>query len=91
MEQTYVILIVIIVVGVYFIVRSKQKADAEAFQRNIEALVKTGSQFKCPKCGSNQLHSSTKGWNWKTGLRGSGQIIITCSNCGDKWEPVIKQ
>ncbi|NLD50868.1 MAG: hypothetical protein GX660_27310 [Clostridiaceae bacterium] len=89
MEQPYIyIIIVLIICAVYFVLRGKQNVDAKAFLINIKE--QTENEFKCPTCNSTQLVSSTRGWHWKTGLRGSDQIIITCLHCGDKWEPVFK-
>jgi len=91
MEQICLFLLIVAAGGLYFTVRVKQNNDLQMFQKNIAANIVKGGEFNCPNCGSNQLQSDTKGWHWKSGLLGSGQIIITCKNCGDKWEPVFRK
>lgn len=56
---------------------------------------------KCPKCGSSQLHAGDKGFSLGKaafgnaligpvgllgGLLGSKKIMVTCLQCGHKWE-----
>jgi RNA polymerase subunit RPABC4/transcription elongation factor Spt4 len=61
------------------------------------------SEIKCPKCGSNQIHSNKKGFSTgkavagtlvggvligaAVGGIGSDKIEITCLNCGHKFKP----
>lgn len=59
-------------------------------------------QIKCPNCGSAQIMGNKKGFSGGkavggalllgplgllTGLHGSKKVVITCLNCGHKWEP----
>lgn len=41
----------------------------------------------CPKCGSADVHAGNRGWNWKTGLLGSGSVRVTCLRCGHAFKP----
>jgi DNA-directed RNA polymerase subunit M/transcription elongation factor TFIIS len=43
--------------------------------------------LKCPICNGENIHSGQKGYSFWTGFLGSGKVIITCLNCGHKWEP----
>lgn len=42
---------------------------------------------KCILCGSEQISANKRGWNMLTGFIGSGNIVITCLNCGHRWKP----
>lgn len=41
----------------------------------------------CPKCKSASTHAEKRGWNVFTGIIGSGKIVITCLNCGNRFKP----
>ena len=41
----------------------------------------------CPKCGSLEYHTGAKGYGLFRGFIGSGQIIMTCLKCGNRWKP----
>ena len=43
--------------------------------------------IKCPRCGSTQVFAAKRGWKWTTGLIGSGKIVVTCLQCGNKFTP----
>ena len=60
------------------------------------------SPIKCPKCGSTQIMGNKKGFSGGkavggalvlgplgvlAGLHGSKKVVVTCLNCGHKWEP----
>lgn len=60
------------------------------------------NQVKCPKCGSTQISADKKGFSGAkavagavvagplglvAGTHGSGQIKITCLNCGNQFKP----
>ena len=60
------------------------------------------NEIQCPKCGSNQLHASKKGFSGKkavagavltggvgllAGTIGSNKIQITCLACGRTFKP----
>ncbi len=42
---------------------------------------------RCPKCRSTQIHAEKRGWSLWTGLIGSGAVVITCLQCGNKFKP----
>jgi len=59
------------------------------------------STIKCPRCGSSQVHAGNKGFGLGKaaaggillgpvgllgGLIGSKKIMVTCLNCGHKWQ-----
>lgn len=60
-------------------------------------------EIKCPKCGSNQIHSDKRGFKTgravagtliagplagvATGAAGKNKIIITCLSCGNQFKP----
>lgn len=44
-------------------------------------------EVKCPRCESTQLSANQRGWNLTTGFIGSGKVIITCLNCGNRFRP----
>lgn len=41
--------------------------------------------LKCPRCGSPQVQSTKRGWKWTTGMIGSGNMVNTCLQCGNKF------
>lgn len=41
--------------------------------------------LKCPKCGSKDLGTTTRGFSLLTGFIGSGKTMRVCNNCGHKW------
>ncbi len=41
----------------------------------------------CPKCKSTSLSSTNKGYSLLTGFIGSGKVMVTCMNCGLKFDP----
>ena len=58
--------------------------------------------IKCPNCGSTQIMGGKKGFSGGkavgsalvlgplgvlAGLHGSKKIVVSCLNCGHKWEP----
>ncbi len=42
---------------------------------------------RCPKCRSAQVSSHARGWSVATGLIGSGQVVLTCLKCGNRFKP----
>ena len=41
--------------------------------------------LKCPRCGSTQVQIGKRGWKWTTGMIGSGNTVVTCLQCGNKF------
>jgi tellurium resistance protein TerD len=59
-------------------------------------------QIRCPKCNSSQIMGGQRGFSggksvgfglllgpvgFLAGLHGSKKIVVSCLNCGHKWEP----
>jgi hypothetical protein len=47
----------------------------------------TDDAIRCPQCRSAQVHAEKRGWNFLSGLIGSGQILLTCLKCGHQFKP----
>lgn len=41
----------------------------------------------CPRCGSNQIATGTRGYNIVWGFLGSNQTMNRCGKCGYSWKP----
>src|ERR1700722_16940334 len=39
----------------------------------------------CPRCGSTRVQAEKRGWKWTTGMIGSGNLVNTCLQCGNKF------
>src|SRR5580698_293591 len=39
----------------------------------------------CPRCGSTRVQAEKRGWKWTTGMIGSGNMVNTCLQCGNKF------
>jgi hypothetical protein len=51
---------------------------------NVAGFAQQG--LKCPRCGSTQVQTAKRGWKWTTGMIGSGNMIATCLQCGNKFD-----
>lgn len=45
------------------------------------------SPVRCPKCGSTQISTGSRGYSMVWGFIGSGKTVNRCARCGHKWEP----
>ena len=45
------------------------------------------NRVTCPKCGSTDISSGTRGFSMFTGFVGSGSPRNVCLKCGYKWKP----
>ncbi|QUO21815.1 hypothetical protein KFE18_14825 [Clostridiaceae bacterium Marseille-Q4143] len=45
------------------------------------------NKVTCPKCGSTNISSGTRGFSMFTGFVGSGSPRNVCLKCGYKWKP----
>lgn len=54
--------------------------------RNDKKYEEYFSQVRCPKCGSTQITTGTRGWSLFTGFIGSGTVYNMCAKCGNKWK-----
>lgn len=43
--------------------------------------------IRCPKCGSTQISTGSRGYSLVWGFIGSGKTVNRCAKCGYKWEP----
>ena len=41
----------------------------------------------CPKCGSTQISTGSRGYSLAWGFIGSGKTVNRCAKCGYKWTP----
>ena len=48
---------------------------------------KLNAPATCPRCGSNQIATGTRGFSIVTGFIGSGQTVNRCAKCGYSWKP----
>ena len=70
----------------------KEHPDEEDNHRtSIEDLIKEyrnggDTTVRCPKCGSTQITTGTRGWSLFTGFIGSGTVYNMCAKCGNKWK-----
>ena len=49
--------------------------------------VKDKDKICCPKCGSLEYHTGSRGYSLFTGFIGSGKVVMTCLRCGNRWKP----
>lgn len=49
--------------------------------------VKDKDKICCPKCGSLEYHTGSRGYSLLTGFIGSGKVVMTCLRCGNRWKP----
>lgn len=43
--------------------------------------------LRCPKCGSTNVTTGSRGYSLLTGFIGSGKTVNRCGSCGHKWKP----
>lgn len=65
--------------------------EKDNHRTSIEDLMKEyrnggDTTVRCPKCGSTQITTGTRGWSLFTGLIGSGTVYNMCAKCGNKWK-----
>ncbi|MGM9549984.1 MAG: hypothetical protein ACI3V5_09100 [Faecousia sp.] len=44
-------------------------------------------EVRCPKCGSTQIATGSRGYSLAWGFIGAGKTVNRCAKCGHKWEP----
>ena len=44
-------------------------------------------KIKCPKCGSEQIHASKRGWSPLWGVFGMSRVVLTCLKCNHNFRP----
>lgn len=47
----------------------------------------TTQTLRCPKCGSTNVTTGSRGYSLLTGFIGSGKTVNRCGSCGHKWKP----
>ena len=59
------------------------------FINNIERLnrILSCNKLCCPKCGSTNISTVTRGYSMAWGHIGSGSPINVCQECGHKFKP----
>ena len=43
--------------------------------------------LRCPRCGSVNVTTGSRGYSILTGFLGSGKTVNRCGSCGHKWKP----
>jgi hypothetical protein len=69
-----------------FAAQSAQTAAAPGV--NVPGVNVTGpipQGLTCPRCGSTRVQAEKRGWKWTTGMIGSGKMVNTCLQCGNKF------
>lgn len=61
-------------------ISKEEKDDLIKFCEDFNAV-------KCPKCGSTQISTGSRGYSMVWGFIGSGKTVNRCARCGHKWEP----
>lgn len=57
-------------------------SDPAVGRKNVEEKA-----VKCPKCGSTQITTGTRGYSIVWGFVGSGKTMNRCAKCGHRWQP----
>lgn len=60
---------------------SQQEEKAQRF------FAKANAPVLCPRCGSSQITTGTKGYGLIRGFLGSNKTVNRCGKCGYSWEP----
>lgn len=60
----------------------QEQEKQERIQQRREA-----AKLICPRCGSSNITSGTRGFTVTTGFIGSGNYRNVCQKCGFKWKP----
>lgn len=65
----------------------KQQEQQTQPQQTQQPSQQKSNQITCPKCGSTNITSGTRGFTLTTGFLGSGNHRNVCTKCGYKWKP----
>lgn len=60
-------------------------AQVDYFEEQV--ILGNKNKCKCPECGSVDIQTINRGYNFLTGFLGSGSPRNVCQNCGYKWKP----
>lgn len=71
---------------------SETKSIDSTHTSNIDTIEKTNLFVKdkpitCPRCGSNQVTTGSRGFSIITGFLGSNKTVNRCGRCGYAWKP----
>lgn len=71
----------------YELKMSQFRNQANQQEQTKEQSKPTEEKITCPKCGSANVSSGTRGFTLTTGFFGSGNPRNVCQKCGFKWKP----
>lgn len=57
------------------------------FSKAVDRVNRLKSRNRCPKCSSDMISTSARGYSLLTGFWGSNKTVNRCGNCGHTWKP----
>ena len=66
---------------------SNEKEESSASSSVDKYMNNKESTVVCPRCGSNQITTSHRGFSFWTGFIGANKTVNRCANCGHHWTP----
>ena len=66
---------------------SNEKEESSASSSVDKYMNNKESTVVCPRCGSNQITTSQRGFSFWTGFIGANKTVNRCANCGHHWTP----
>lgn len=67
--------------------RKENKNLSDKIDYYEEKIFNIDKENKCPECGSKNIQTVNRGYNFFTGFLGSNSPRNVCQNCGYKWKP----
>ena len=58
--------------------------DYDAIRNRLERIK---AKTRCPRCSSDKITTSSRGYSLLWGFLGSGSTVNRCGNCGHTWKP----
>lgn len=65
----------------------KRNIEKQKEQQNNIQRQQVSKQITCPRCGSTNITTGSRGFSLVTGFIGSGKTVNRCASCGYKWKP----
>lgn len=57
------------------------------YQAITDRLERIKAKSRCPRCSSDKITTSSRGYSLLWGFLGSGSTVNRCGNCGYTWKP----